>query len=67
MITIKNDVQIDKMRKAGELLHSVLNQLRNEIEPGVTTMHLDQMAEKLIRQLLDQLGLTHSRRSCEDK
>ena len=50
MLTIKNDLQIEKMRKAGELLHSVLEALRNEIEPGVTTLHLDQMAEKLIRQ-----------------
>ena len=50
MITIKNETQIDKMRKAGELLHSVLEALRAEIEPGVTTQHLDQMAEKLIRQ-----------------
>ena len=50
MITIKNESQIEKMRAAGALLHSVLEALRNEIEPGVTTLHLDQMAEKLIRQ-----------------
>ena len=49
MITIKNESQIEKMRKAGALLHSVLEALRAEIEPGVTTLHLDQMAEKLIR------------------
>lgn len=49
MITIKNESQIEKMRKAGELLHSVHEALRAEIQPGVTTMHLDQMAEKLIR------------------
>ena len=50
MITIKSAPQIEKMRKAGELLHSVLEQLRAEIEPGVTTHHLDQMAERLIRE-----------------
>ena len=44
MITIKNESQIEKMRKAGVLLHSVLDALRNEIEPGVTTLHLDHMA-----------------------
>jgi len=49
MITIKNESQIEKMRKAGELLHSVLEALRAEIQPGITTMHLDRMAEKLIR------------------
>ncbi len=50
MITIKNESQIEKMRAAGVLLHSVLEALRAEIRPGVTTLHLDQMAEKLIRQ-----------------
>lgn len=49
MITIKNESQIEKMRKAGVLLHRVLDTLRAEIHPGVTTMHLDRMAEKLIR------------------
>ncbi len=50
MITIKSAPQIEKMRRAGELLHSVLEALRREIEPGVTTLHLDEMAERLIRQ-----------------
>jgi len=49
MITIKNESQIEKMRKAGALLHSVLKALRAEIQPGITTMQLDRMAEKLIR------------------
>ena len=50
MITIKNESQIEKMRRAGALLHSVLEALRAEIRPGVTTMHLDQMAARLIRE-----------------
>lgn len=50
MITIKNESQIEKMRRTGALLHSVLEALRAEIRPGVTTMHLDQMAERLIRE-----------------
>ena len=49
MITIKNDSQIEKMRRAGILLHQVLDALREEIHPGVTTYQLDRMAEKLIR------------------
>ena len=49
MITIKNESQIEKMRKAGVLLHGVLDALRDEIQPGVTTLHLDRMADKLIR------------------
>ena len=43
MITIKNESQVEKMRKAGALLHQVLDALRAEIEPGVTTLHLDQL------------------------
>ena len=50
MITIKNESQIEKMRKAGALLHDVLEKLRGEIEPGVTTLHLDHVAERLIRE-----------------
>lgn len=49
MITIKTESQIEKMRKAGALLKSVLDALMAEIQPGVTTLHLDRMAEKLIR------------------
>lgn len=50
MITIKNESQIEKMRRAGVLLHDVLEALRREIEPGVTTLYLDRLAEKLIRE-----------------
>ena len=49
MITIKTEGQIEKMRKAGALLKSVLDALRAEIKPGITTKHLDKMAEELIR------------------
>ena len=49
MITIKTESQIEKMRKAGALLKSVLDALRAEIQPGVTTLHLDKLAERLIR------------------
>ena len=49
MITIKSAEEIGKMRKAGALLHEVLDQLKTMIEPGVTTAHLDREAERLIR------------------
>ena len=49
MITIKNEFQIEKMRRAGLLLHQVLEALREEIHPGMTTHRLDKLAEKLIR------------------
>ena len=49
MITIKSAPQIEKMRAAGALLHDVLSALRAAIQPGITTLELDRMAEKLIR------------------
>ena len=49
MITIKNEAEIAKMRKAGELLHNVLEALREEIDVGVTTLHINKLAERLIR------------------
>ena len=49
MITIKNEAEIAKMRKAGELLHNVLEALREEIDVGVTTLHINKLAEQLIR------------------
>ena len=49
MITIKSAEDIGKMRRAGALLHDVLEQLRGLIQPGVTTAYIDQVAEKLIR------------------
>jgi methionyl aminopeptidase len=50
MITLKNASQIEKMHKAGELLHQVLDALKEYIVPGVTTNELDQKAERMIRE-----------------
>ena len=49
MISIKTESQIEKMRAAGALLKRVLDALRAEIRPGVTTLHLDRFAEGMIR------------------
>jgi len=49
MIGIRNPAQLQKMREAGALLHDVLRQVRERIQPGVTTRYLDQLAERLIR------------------
>ncbi len=37
------------MRKAGALLYDVLSRIRQEIKPGMSTLELDGIAEKLIR------------------
>ena len=48
MITIKNDLQLAKMRSAGHLLYDVLCQLRERMAPGMTTLDLDRYAHELI-------------------
>ena len=49
MITIKSVAQIEKMRASGALLKQVLDELRVHIKPGVTTLELDRLAERMIR------------------
>lgn len=49
MIGIRNPAQLQKMREAGVLLREIMDQVRGQIAPGVTTRHLDQFAERLIR------------------
>ena len=49
MIYTKSESEINLMRAAGKLLHSVLSELREMIVPGVTTLEIDERAEKLIR------------------
>jgi len=49
MIAIRNERQIEKMRRAGHLLHRALNSLRPMIAAGVTTMELDRAFEKMVR------------------
>lgn len=49
MIGLRTEPQIQKMRAAGVLLHSVLVELRKMIQPGITTRQIDQAAERMIR------------------
>ncbi len=48
-ITIKTKEQIEKMRVAGGILARLDEILRAKIEPGVTTLYLDKIAEDYIR------------------
>ena len=50
MIMIKNAAQISKMRAAGQLLGRIRDQVKDAVRPGVTTLELDQMAERLMRE-----------------
>jgi methionyl aminopeptidase len=49
MIIGKSKKEIEKMRAAGKLVGEVLSHLRTLVEPGVATIEIDQVAEKMIR------------------
>src|SRR5215471_1105782 len=49
MIIGKSQKEIEKMRAAGQLVGTVLRELRAMVEPGVTTLEVDRAAEKMIR------------------
>ena len=49
MVTRKSRREIDKMRAAGRVVAEVLALVESELKPGVTTGHLDQLAERHIR------------------
>jgi methionyl aminopeptidase len=49
MIIGKSRKELEKMRAAGQLVGRVLRELRRMVEPGVTTLEVDQAAERMIR------------------
>ena len=49
MVTRKSRREIEKMRHAGRIVAEVLALVEAELKPGVTTGHLDRLAEKHIR------------------
>ena len=50
-VTIKTAREIELMREAGRLLEIVHNQLGEFIKPGISTLDIDRLGEKLIRNL----------------
>ncbi|MPQ42807.1 type I methionyl aminopeptidase [Clostridium tarantellae] len=48
MIILKNEIEIDLMRKAGRILGETLNLLEEKVRPGITTAELDRIAEEFI-------------------
>ncbi|GHV30279.1 methionine aminopeptidase [Synergistales bacterium] len=48
MITFKKPNEIDKMRRAGKLVADAHHAMRDVIKPGVDTMTLDQVAERVL-------------------
>ena len=49
MIIGKSQKEIDKMRAAGQLVGSVLQELRAMVAPGMTTLEVNDAAERMIR------------------
>ncbi|HLJ90954.1 MAG TPA: type I methionyl aminopeptidase [Candidatus Angelobacter sp.] len=51
MINCKSQTELEKMRRSGHIVHQVLEVVRDEVAPGVSTMHLERVAEERIREL----------------
>ena len=49
MIIGKSKRELEKMRAAGQLVGLVLQDLREMVEPGISTIEIDRRAEKMIR------------------
>ena len=49
MIIGKSKKELEKMRAAGQLAGQVLDKLRTMVQPGVSTIEIDQAAERMIR------------------
>src|SRR5262249_31853481 len=45
MVTRKSRAEIERMRRAGRIVAEVLDKIEAELRPGVSTAHLDALAE----------------------
>ena len=50
-IVCKSGAEIEKMRRSGRIVRQVLEELRELVKPGITTMDLEKAAEKRIQEL----------------
>ena len=50
MIKLKNDKEILTMKEGGRRLRLIVKELKRIIKPGITTLEIDQEAEKLIKE-----------------
>jgi len=49
MIIRKSPAELEKMRASGMLVYSILQKMREMVEEGITTMDLEKVAERMIR------------------
>ena len=50
-IVCKSPAELEKMRRAGHVVHEVLDAVKAAVAPGVTTMDLEHVAEKKMQEL----------------
>ena len=50
MISLKSSREIELMDRAGTVVALVHKRLKEEIKPGMTTKHIDQICEEVIRE-----------------
>jgi methionyl aminopeptidase len=50
MIIIKTEKEIEKMRKAGEILANCHKEISKIIKPGITTLEIDEFVEKYLKE-----------------
>lgn len=50
MIIAKSKKDLDKMRESGELIAEVREKLRSMVQVGITTLEINEVAEKMIRE-----------------
>ncbi|HLS53834.1 MAG TPA: M24 family metallopeptidase, partial [Tissierellaceae bacterium] len=51
MIIIKTEEQIEKMKKAGEILANIHKEIGKMIKPGMTTMEIDSFVEDYLKEV----------------
>jgi len=49
MIIRKSPAELEKMRKAGLLVHQILQRMKQMVQPGVTTLDLEVEAERMMK------------------
>jgi methionyl aminopeptidase len=47
MVILKSPQEVDKLRHANQIVARILKRLKKEVKPGVTTLDLDGLAEKM--------------------
>ena len=48
-LELKSKKEVERMRRAGQIVAEVLARLQEEVKPGVTTLELDRIAEEMTR------------------